>query len=44
MVSIDFSLSYTNSTLRDKENGSIETNINTETNMINKSEFINSHK
>ena len=44
MVSIDFSLSYTNSTLRDKENGSIETNIYTETNMINKSEFINSHK
>jgi hypothetical protein len=40
MKSIDFSLSYTISTIRDKEIGSIETNINTVTNLINKSEFI----
>ena len=41
MKSIDFSLSYTLSTIRDKEIGSIETNLNTVTNLIsNKSEFI----
>ena len=40
MKSIDFSLSYTISTIRDKEIGSIETNINTVTNLISKSEFI----
>ena len=44
MLSIDFSLSYTNSTHRDKENGSNETNINNDTNTINKSEFINFQK
>ena len=44
MKSIDFSLSYTISTIRDKEIGSIETNINTVTNLINKSEFIKDKK
>ena len=41
MSSIDFSLTYTISTHRDKENGSNETNINNDTKTINKSEFIN---
>ena len=41
MKSIDFSLSYTISTIMDKEIGSNETNVNTVTNLINnKSEFI----
>ena len=44
MKSIDFSLSYTISTIRDKEIGSIETNINTVTNLINKSEHIKEKK
>ena len=44
MNSIDFSLTYTISTNRDKEINSIETNINTDTNAINKSEFINALK
>ena len=44
LKSIDFSLSYTISTIRDKEIGSIETNINTVTNLINKSENIKEKK
>ena len=44
MNSIDFSLTYTISTNRDKEINSIENNINTDTNAINKSEFINALK
>ena len=40
LKSIDFSLSYTISTNRDKEINSIETNIYTDANIINKSELI----